>query len=299
MNKLFGLIRLTRPYILVTTSFLFIGSAFLSANGVPPFIPFLMGFVAVALAIASAHIVHDYFDREIDIKNPRTATRPLPSGLISRYEALLFGLALAIIALALAFLLNFSSAMIAILAIPLPFIYTYFKRHTIPFTFICTMMAVTLITLFGSASVTGQVMKGQIWLLLILILLWEPGRDFISEIQDVEADKVSEILTLPVILSSKTAAKFVFVFFLLASIMGIIVGIISELGILYLFVAFLAGSWLVYKTLGLIREPTSRNAVRMRIDAPKYLVAISIGIMIDIIAYRNLVQSIVFIISNI
>jgi 4-hydroxybenzoate polyprenyltransferase len=299
MKKIFGLIRLTRPYILITTSFLFIGSAFLSADGVPSFLPFLTGFLSVALAIAAAHIVHDYFDQEIDVKNPRTANRPLPSGLISQYEALVFGLIIATIALTLAFLLNYASALIAILAIPLPFIYTYFKRHTIPFTFVCTMMAVTLIILFGSASVTGQVMKGQVWLFLILILLWEPGRDFISEIQDVEADKVSDVLTLPIMLSSKTAAKFVFVYFLLASIMGIIIGLISELGILYLLVAFLAGLWLVYRTLGLIKNPTSGNAVRMRILAPKYVVAISIGIMIDILINRNLIQPIVLIILNI
>jgi 4-hydroxybenzoate polyprenyltransferase len=299
MEKLFGLMRLTRPYILITTSFLFIGSAFLSADGVPPIIPFVIGFISVMLAIAAAHIVHDYFDQEIDIKNPRTANRPLPSGLISQYEALVFGLITATAALTLAFILNYTSALIAILAIPLPFIYTYFKRNTIPFTFICTMMAVCLIILFGSASVTGQVMKGQIWLLLILILLWEPGRDFISEIQDVEADKVSDVLTLPIMLSSKTAAKFVLVFFLLASIMGIIIGLISELGILYLLVAFLAGLWLVHRTLGLIKNPTSANAVRMRILAPKYVVAISIGIMIDILINRNLIQPIVFIISNI
>jgi 4-hydroxybenzoate polyprenyltransferase len=142
-------------------------------------------------------------------------------------------------------------------------------------------------------------MKGQVWLLLILILLWEPGRDFISEIQDVEADKVSDVLTLPIMFSSKTAAKFVLVFFLLASIMGIIIGLISELGILYLLVAFLAGLWLVHRTLGLIKNPTSANAVRMRILAPKYVVAISIGIMIDILINRNLIQPIVLIISNI
>ncbi|WP_455277947.1 UbiA prenyltransferase family protein [[Eubacterium] cellulosolvens] len=296
MKKLFGLIKLTRPYILITTSFLFIGSAFLSADGVPSFLPFLTGFLSVALAIAAAHIVHDYFDQEIDAKNPRTANRPLPSGLISRYEALIFGLAMAIIALILAFLLNLSSALIAILAIPLPFIYTYFKRNTIPFTFICTMMAVTLIILFGSASVTGHLMNGRVGLFLILILLWEPGRDFISEIQDVEADKVSQILTLPVILSPKTAAKFVLVFFSLAAIMGIIIGIMSELGILYLLVAFLAGSWLVYKSVGLIKAPTSVNAVSMRIHAPKYVIAISIAIMIDVIISGNLVQPMILMI---
>lgn len=296
MKKLFGLVRLTRPYILITTSFLFIGSAFLSVNGVPPIIPFLTGFVSVALAIAAAHIVHDYFDQEIDTKNSRTTNRPLPSGLISRYEALVFGLIIAIIALTLAFLLNHSSALIAILAIPLPFIYTYFKRHQIPFNFLCTMMAVALIILFSSASVTGHIMNGQVGLFLILILLWEPGRDFISEIQDVESDKVSQILTLPVILSSKTAAKFVFVFFSLAAIMGIIIGVISKLGILYLSVAFLAGLWLVYKSVGLIKVPTSINAVSMRIHSPKYVVVISLAIMIDTLISGNIVHPIIQII---
>ncbi len=288
MKKLSGYIRLTRPYVLLSTSLLFIGPTFLSVDGIPPARPFLTGFLAVILAIAAAHISNDYFDWKIDAKNPRTAKRPIPTGLISPYEALFTGLVLGIIAFASTLLLNASSTLIAIVAVPLPFIYTYFKRHKIPLGFVCPVMAVVLIILFGCASVTGKMIEGHVWLLLILGLVWEPGRDFISEIQDVAVDKAEGILTLPVILSPKAAAKCVLALFSVTSIIGVLVGVLARLGIPYLAVASLAGLWLIYRSIGLVNQPTTKNAVKMRVRAPVYLMAISIGIAIDFIISRSL-----------
>lgn len=284
MGKLTGLIRLTRPYILLTTSFLFIGSAFLSVNDIPPLRQFLMGLLAVSLAIAASHTVNDYSDWKIDIKNPRTAKRPIPTGLVSPFEALLSAALLGISAIILAFLLNIFSTLIALAAVPLPFTYNYFRKHEIPFSFFCTVIAVLFIILFGSASVTGKLLSDYIPLLLILSLTWETGRTLISEIQDVELDRSSSVSTLSVILSSKTAAKFIVILFAITSIMSVVIGILAQLGILYLIIAFVASSWLIYRSIELLRAPTTKNAVKMRIRVPRYLTIICIAIAISIVA---------------
>ncbi|UCF58424.1 MAG: UbiA prenyltransferase family protein [Candidatus Bathyarchaeota archaeon] len=284
MGKLRGLMRLTRPYILLTTSLFFSGSAFLSVNGIPPLRQFLMGFLAVSLAIAAAHTFNDYSDWEVDVKNPRTAKRPIPTGLVSPFEALLSAVLLGTSAIILAFLLNILSTLIALAAVSLPFMYNYFRKHKIPFSFICTVIAIFFITLFGSASVTGKLISNHVPLLLILGLTWETGRTLISEIQDVEPDRASSVSTLSVILSSKTAAKFIVILFTSTSIMSVVIGILAQLGILYLIVAFAASSWLIYRSIELLRQPITRNAVKMRISAPRYLAIICIAITISIIS---------------
>lgn len=281
MKKLVGYFGLTRPYISLSATPFFFGSTFLSVHGVPRAGPFFTGFLAVVLAIAAAHVANDYFDWRLDAKNPRTARRPIPSGLISPREALVYGLVMAIAALTLTFLLNASSVLVALAAIPLPFLYIFFRRRQIPFAFMCPVIAVALMILFGSASVSGRVTSGSAWLLLVLGLLWEPGRDFISEIQDVTVDKAAGILTLPVVLSPKGVAKCVLALFLAASAVGVIAGFLANLGIIYLIAAVLAGSWLVFRSIELVKEPTTRNAVKMRVRAPKYIMAVCAAIAID------------------
>jgi len=288
MEKLLGLIKLTRPYITVTTSLLFIGSTFLSTNGIPPMNPFLIGFTATVLAIASAHTFNDYLDWKFDARNPRTAKRPIPTGLISSREAFLFASGLAIIAFLLALLLNVSSILVALAAVPLPFIYSYLRRRKIPLGFVCPVAAAFLVTLFGSASVTGKVMAGNVPLLLALVLLWEPGRALNSEIQDVVNDRSSGISTLPVILSPKAAAEAVFILFSLTSAVGVLLGILSNLSFFYLTLASSAGLWLIYRSIELIKEPTTKNAVKMRIRAPRYLTIIIIVMIVDLLLFKFL-----------
>jgi 4-hydroxybenzoate polyprenyltransferase len=167
-----------------------------------------------------------------------------------------------------------------LIAVPTPFIYSYFKRHRIPFGFICPAVAAIFLRLFGAARLTGEVMAGQVWLLLVVNLLWEPGRDFISEIQDSSVDKASGVLTLPTILSPKGAAKCVLALFVMTSIAGVLAGVLARLGGLYLIIALLAGIWLTYRSTEIVKEPTTENAVKMRIRAPRYLMAIVIAIII-------------------
>ncbi|MCX6658889.1 MAG: hypothetical protein NTX81_00705 [Candidatus Bathyarchaeota archaeon] len=111
----------------------------------------------------------------------------------------------------------------------------------------------------------------------------EPGRDFISEIQDVAVDEASGILTLPVVLSPRTAAKVVLALFLAASIVGVLIGFQVGMGIVYFTAASLAGSWLVFRSIGLVSEPTTKNAVKMRIRAPRYLIIMAAAISIDFV----------------
>jgi 4-hydroxybenzoate polyprenyltransferase len=281
VKKLLGFARLTRPYVTLSTSFLFVGSTFLSVEGIPPVWPFAAGYLAVVLATAAIHTFNDYSDWRNDAKNPRTSKRPIPTGLISPNEALFAAVAYGLFALALALLLNTYSFLIALVSVPIIFVYAYFKKHSIPFGFICPVMAVVLLVLFGCAAVTGKMIAGQVWLLLVVSLLWEPGRDLISEIQDVALDKDSGFLTLPVILSPKGAAKCVLALFAMTSNAAVLAGIHAGLGVLYLIIALLTGGWLIYRTAGIVKEPTTKNAVKMRIRAPRYLMAIVIAIVIS------------------
>ncbi len=135
-------------------------------------------------------------DREIDAKNPRTATRHLPAGLISLKEAY----AIAFIALAVYFV---SAALInktALVLSPIPaltaYIYPYLKRFTclchyvlglnLAFAPLGGWIAVTdSIDLFGSELVPT--------LIGIAVMFWVAGFDMIYGLQDVEFDRKNNL----------------------------------------------------------------------------------------------------------
>ncbi|MFX1576879.1 MAG: UbiA prenyltransferase family protein [Promethearchaeota archaeon] len=274
MDKLRGLVSLTRPYVLLTTTSFYIAATFLSTNTIPFFIPFLTGYVAVALAIASAHTLNDYFDWITDKKNPRTANRVIPSGVVPPRLALILGLTYGVVAVVLTFFLNPLCVLLAFIAIPLPFAYNYMRKQEIPYSFVCTMLAVFFIILLGSAAITGQYFPTFVLFFVFFGMSWEMGRTLISEVQDVDIDKVNKVTTFSTAISSKRAAQLILVLFSIASIMSIVIGVIGQLGFLYLIVAVVSSCWLIYRSVQLVKTPTTPNAVQMRYRAPRYLVTI-------------------------
>ncbi|MFX0168325.1 MAG: UbiA prenyltransferase family protein [Candidatus Hodarchaeota archaeon] len=276
MAKLRGIVTLTRPYVLVTTLSFFVTSAFLSVNTIPPLLPFFIGFIATGLAIASAHILNDYADREADKANPRTVKRPIPSGLVPARQALIVGLGFGLSALILTIFLNPFCTILALFGAPLPFLYNYLRKRSLPISFICTVLAVIFIILFGSTSASGQFSSNFVWLFVIFGMSWEMGRTFASEVQDVDTDTISNVMTLSVSISSKRAAQLIFGSFTTAVVVSLLIGFFGQLGFIYLIPTLAVAIWLIYRTLELVRAPTTPNAVKTKIRASKYLIVISI-----------------------
>ncbi len=91
--------RLTKPKIsalLVFTGIVAMMVAYRETKVVPSVGGLAVCLVALTLGSASAEVLTNYHDRDIDGKMKRTMKRPLPSGEVSPRGALLFGLGMAI-----------------------------------------------------------------------------------------------------------------------------------------------------------------------------------------------------------
>ena len=138
----------------------------------------LLGFIAI-LAIAAgagaAGVLNMWFDADIDAVMTRTAGRPIPSGKISREEALAFGLfvaAGAIVVLALA--LNMTAA--ALLAFAIFFyvvVYTMWLKRRTPQNIVIGGAAGALPPVIGWAAATGEIGLEPV-ILFLIIFLWTP-----------------------------------------------------------------------------------------------------------------------------
>lgn len=89
------------------------------------FVVFILGVVVMRSA---GCVLNDYADRHIDPYVERTRLRPIASGAVSPIEALTLFVALALIAVGLATLLNRPAQMLAIVAAVLTIAYPFIKR---------------------------------------------------------------------------------------------------------------------------------------------------------------------------
>lgn len=161
--------------------------------------------VAMVGARSAAMGFNRIVDADLDLKNPRTAIREIPSGLISIKETLLFVLiSSAVFVLATAML----SRLCLILALPALF-FLFFYSYTKRFTKYCHLYlgcAIALAPIGTWIAITGTLGWGVLFLSLGL-MTYIAGFDILYACQDIEFDKKEGLFSLPSKMGAKKAMK--------------------------------------------------------------------------------------------
>ena len=92
---------LTKPRRLPLVLFTGLPVLGMASNGPPPFSLVCGTFLGIALAAAAANTLNAYLEHEKDALMERTRGRPIPAGLIAPRPALVFGLVLVALSIAL------------------------------------------------------------------------------------------------------------------------------------------------------------------------------------------------------
>lgn len=207
-------------------------SMLLASNGLPsPNIIFWI-FIAFISARTGANAINRVIDAEIDAKNPRTALRQLPQGLLQKKEVIIFTIICFSIMVIAAYMLNPLCVLLSPIALFLMIIYSYTKR----FTWTCHLIlgiTCSAATVGAWIAVTGQIS----WLPLFMgaaNTLWVAGFDIIYGSQDYDFDINNGIHSIPVQFGVKNALHIAAGFHGITLILLVIVGALSNyLGTIY------------------------------------------------------------------
>ena len=124
----------------------------------------IISIIAVALGAGSAGALNMWYESEIDSLMKRTCLRPIPSGKLSKKQALYFGLFTSFFSVAvLYFFSNFLSALL--LAITILFyvvIYTMWLKKTTPQNIVIGGAAGAFPPIIGWTIATGEINLEQI-----------------------------------------------------------------------------------------------------------------------------------------
>jgi heme o synthase len=131
--------------------------------------------LAIAVGAGASGALNMWYDADIDAVMRRTCRRPIPTGKVTRREALAFGLTLAIFAvLTLALVANlFAAALLAFTIFFYVVIYTMWLKRSTPQNIVIGGAAGALPPVVAYAAATGQVSLGAL-VLFAIIFVWTP-----------------------------------------------------------------------------------------------------------------------------
>jgi len=201
--------------------------------------------VAMVGARSAAMGFNRLADQEIDARNPRTAGRELPRGVLRRGEVWAF-VALSAAALVLAAaMLNPLCLLLSPVALAIVFGYSYTKRFT-ALSHLVLGLGLALAPVGAWLAIRGAFAPAPL-VLGLAVLCWVAGFDTIYACQDVAFDRASGLLSLPARLGVARALAAARGFHLLAVVLLGLVYRLAPLHPVYLVGVAAVAALLVYE----------------------------------------------------
>lgn len=200
-ERLRGFLRLTRPgNAIAAAAFTGIG-AFVGAGLFDRPIAAVAAMAATVFAVGAGNAINDYFDREIDRIN--APERPIPSGVVTPREALVFSLLLFLGAVVAALSLPLLAIAIAVVNLLALVAYTELFKGLpgVGNALIAYLSGSTF--LFGGAAVGDPDIA--VVVLFSLAALATFARELIKDVEDVAGDRQQGLRTLPIVAGERVS----------------------------------------------------------------------------------------------
>ncbi|NNF01970.1 MAG: UbiA family prenyltransferase [Bacteroidia bacterium] len=197
--------------------------------------------LCMIFARSAAMSFNRYIDRDIDIQNPRTATREIPSGKIAAKSALQFTIINSILFVSVAWLINPLCFYLSPIALSVILGYSYTKRFTSLCHFVLGV-GLSLAPIGAFIAVTGEFAVLPI-LFSFAVLFWVSGFDIIYALQDEQFDMERDLRSIPVLLGKKNALLLSTVLHIACAVVLLLAGFKGESGWYYWI------GWLIFSIL--------------------------------------------------
>jgi len=225
--------------------------AFMASGGFPSGHQLLWITLAMVGARTAAMALNRLIDRHIDARNPRTAERHIPKGILSVHEVWLYVAVSWALLLVSAWQLNPNHLAVPLTVKLMPIavfvltLYSYTKR----FTWACHLvlgLSLGLAPVGSWVAVTGRIDFPSI-LIGAAVLTWVAGFDVIYACQDFEFDRKEGLKSVPSVFGIRKALFFSSLLHVLAILFLGWFGVEEGLGYIYWMGVIIAAAILVYE----------------------------------------------------
>ena len=219
----------------------------------------LLVILCMVFARSAAMAFNRYLDRPFDEKNPRTAIREIPAGIISATSALMFTILMSALFILSTWFINRLCFFLSPVALFVILGYSYTKRFT-PFCHLVLGLGLSLAPIGAYLAVTGQFA----WLPLCFsfaVVFWVSGFDIIYALQDEEFDRQQGLYSIPSALGKERALYVSQLLHLFSAASVVIAGVHGAFGTLYWLGAVVFTGMLIYQHS--IVKPTDLSRVNL------------------------------------
>lgn len=164
----------------------------------PPYytlVKFILVIICMVSARSAAMAFNRYLDRNFDARNPRTAIREIPAGIISKDSALRFVIICSLLFVACTWFINKLCFFLSPVALAVILGYSYTKRFT-PLCHLVLGVGLSLAPIGAYLAVTGAFALLPV-LFSFAVIFWVSGFDIIYALQDEEFDKSQNLYSMP------------------------------------------------------------------------------------------------------
>lgn len=224
-DKLKAIFQLIRPELPIAAGVCVVVGQTIALSEFAPVETMVEGFSLGFFLSSSAMIFNDYFDIEVDRVN--SPQRPLPSGRITKTEAIVLGISTAVIALGVAISIAPIIFLVGLLLWILGFLYNWkWKSHGLLGNLVVSIN-VAMTFLAGAFSV-GQIHNPAVWLFGLIAFLFDLAEEIAGDAMDIEGDLKRGSKSLAIIYGRRTSLRIsasLFFGMILVSLIPIIFGI--------------------------------------------------------------------------
>ncbi len=206
---------------------------------------FLLVVGCMVFARSAAMAFNRYLDRSFDAKNPRTAIREIPAGILKANNVLLFTIISCVLFILCTFFINPLCFYLSPVALFVVLGYSYTKRFT-PLCHLILGLGLSLAPIGAFLAVTGQFALLPI-LFSLAVVFWVSGFDIIYALQDEEFDKSQKLYSIPSSLGKVKALRISELLHLLSAGCILYAGFYARFGIFYWAGAVVFVGMLVYQ----------------------------------------------------
>ena len=263
-SRVGGFVALTKPRIIELLLVTTVPTMFVAQAGVPSLWLMAATVLGGTMAAGGANAINMYVDRDIDAIMKRTRQRPLVTGVVQPREALIFAVALEVVAFAwLWTFVNLLSAALAVAAcLFYVFVYTLWLKRTSTHNIVIGGAAGAVPVLIGWTAVRGHLDWAPV-ILFAVIFVWTPPHFWALAIRYRDDYSAAHVPMLPSVTDLRTTSIRILRYTLALWALTLLFDPVAGMGLIYLVAAVVLGALFTALAVQLLRSGDSGTAMRL------------------------------------
>ena len=219
------------------------------------FIDAIFSLLAVALGSGAAGALNMWYESDLDSLMSRTCLRPIPTGKLTRNQALAFGILSSLISVIALYIFSnlIAATLLAITILFYVFIYTIWLKRKTPQNIVIGGAAGALPPVIGWAIATNGIVLEPI-ILFLIIFIWTPSHFWALSLYKSEDYRKAKIPMLPVTSGIKTTKFNILLYALILFPVVVSPYFLNFYGLVYLVPTILLSSYYFYISYKLLKE---------------------------------------------